>query len=87
MRKPENLIVSATTYVEVTLAQQELLNLITPVEAETFADALRSIHENGTYFVDEDLIDPSASLNTHLLLEVIQKIQKEFEFNNAMKVA
>jgi len=87
MRNPENLIVSVTTFVEVTLAQQELLDLIKPVEAETFADSLRAIHKNGTYYVDKDLINPSASFHTHLLLEVLQKIQKEFEFNNAMKIA
>jgi len=87
MSHPENLIVTATTFVEVTLAQKELLNLINPVEAETFATALRRIHENGTYHVDKDIINSSASYNTHLLLEVIQKIQKEFEFNKAMKIA
>lgn len=61
----------------VTPAQKELLQLITPHEAEDIYQSLKKVHYLGTYCIDNDMADLFASGSVHDLLDAIQKIAFE----------
>ncbi len=63
--------------VELTLAQKELLQLLQHSEVENYFESLKKVHYLGTYLIDPELVDISASGYVHQLLDVIQKITLE----------
>jgi len=58
----------------VTPAQKELLNLLRHSEVEDYFESLKKAYYLGTYLIDSELVDISASGYVHQLLDVIQKI-------------
>jgi len=58
----------------ITTAQKELLNLLQHSEVEDYFDSLKKVHYLGTYLIDSELVDISASGYVHQLLDVMQKI-------------
>ncbi len=64
-------------YSNLTLAQKELLNLLQHKEAADFFDSLKKVHYLGTYCVEKDMVELSASQYVHELLFAIQKIAIE----------
>lgn len=81
----ENKFVTTTSMVEVTSAQQKLLQLITLTEAEDFANSLKAIHFLGTYCVSNEMADLPSSHYTHILLDAIQEIAQENFIKNLKK--
>lgn len=63
--------------IELTPAQEELLKLLQHSEVEDYFESLKKVHYLGTYLIDSELVDISASGYVHQLLDVIQKIVLE----------
>ncbi len=64
-------------YSNLTVAQKELLNLLQHKEATDYFNSLKKVHYLGTYCVEMDMVELSASRYVHDLLYVIQKIAIE----------
>jgi len=58
----------------ITQAQKELLNLLQHSEVDEYFESLKKVHYLGTYLIDSELVEPSASGYVHQLLDAIQKI-------------
>ena len=63
--------------IQVTKAQKELLDLLNDKEVNDYFTSLKTVHYLGTYYVNNDLVDLSASRYVHDLLDAIQKIIKK----------
>ena len=63
--------------VELTQAQKELLNLLQHSEVKEYFESLKTVHYLGTYLINSELADLSASGYVHQLLDAIQKITME----------
>lgn len=80
----ENEFVTGTTCVQVTPAQQKLLELLTPSNAEDYLNSLTAIHELATYFVcDKDLVNLRASYQAQILINYLQELTKEQSLKTA----
>ncbi len=64
-------------YVELTPAQIELIELIKHSEVKYYYTSLEKVHYSGTYLVNSELADLSASAYVHQLIDVFQKIVVE----------
>ncbi len=69
----------AMKYSNLTPAQIELLNLLQHKEATDYFDSLKKVHYLGTYCVETDMVELSASQYVHELLFAIQKIAIEYD--------
>ncbi len=63
--------------IEVTPAQKELLEILTHKDAQDYFESLKKVHYLGTYFVENEIVELSASRIVHDLLDAIQKIAIE----------
>jgi len=70
-------IVMKTYKVEITHAQKELLNLLNHREAKDYFESIRKVHYLGTYCIESDMVELSASSQVHDLLDIIQEISIE----------
>ena len=66
-------------YSDLTQAQKELLNLLQHKEAADFFYSLKKVYYLGTYCVEKDMIELSASQYVHELLFAIQNIAIEYD--------
>ena len=67
-----------TNNVSLTPAQLQLLELVDHLNAADFAEALKEVHELGTYYVNEkDLVNLSASRQVHWLYDAVFAIALE----------
>ena len=64
--------------VSLTPAQLRLLDLVDHLNAADFAEALKEVHELGTYYVSsKDLVNLSASRQVHWLYDAVFAIALE----------
>ena len=63
--------------VEVTLAQKELLELLSHKEVRVYFEALKTVHYLATYSVGVEKVELWASRDVHNLLDALQKIVME----------
>ena len=82
MDKKNKFVTKDTVCVQVTPAQQKLLQFITPIEAEDIYNSLKKVHYLGTYCVDTEMAELSSSRYVHELLDAIQQIVNETFINN-----
>jgi hypothetical protein len=62
---------------KLTKAQSELIELLNHKEINDYFEALKMIHYLGTYCVESEIVELSASRLVHDLLDVLQKISLE----------
>jgi len=74
--------VANTVCVQVTPAQQKLLQLVTPVEAEDYFKSLKAVHYLGTYCIGADMADLPASGLVHQLIDALNDIVIEKLISN-----
>lgn len=82
MSNTKNFVTNNTVCVRVTPAQQKLLQLITPVEAQDFYKSLKNVHYLGTYCVENSMVELCKAGYVHQLLDAIQAISQEHFINN-----
>ena len=62
---------------ELTPAQVKLLELVDHLNAADIAEALKEVHELGTYYPDKDLVNLQASRQVHWLYDAIFALAME----------
>lgn len=77
MKKNNTFVANNTVRVDVTPAQQKLLELITPSESITYYKSLKVVHENSLFNLIDGMEDLQASFSTQLLLDAIHRIYSE----------
>lgn len=62
-----------------TPAQLNLLQYLDHLNAAEIAEALKEVHELGTYYPDKDLVNLSASRQVHWLYDLVFALAAEYE--------
>ena len=63
--------------IQLSPAQLRLLDLLNHLNALDFANALKEVHELGTYFPNKDLVNLSASHQVQQLIDAVYAIEIE----------
>jgi hypothetical protein len=82
MSNKKSIVTEGTVCIQVTPAQQKLLQLISHTEAEDYFNSLKSVHYLGTYCVNKDMVELWQNGYVHNLLDVIQEIKQEHFITN-----
>jgi len=77
MQSRKENVTPQTECLKVTSAQKELLNLLNHQEVKGYFLSLKKVHYLGTYCIQSDMVELSASSYVHNLMDAIQKIHSE----------
>jgi len=77
MSNEKKFVTKNTIGIQVTPAQQHLLQLISHIESEDIYTSLKTVHYLGTYCADKEMVDLQHSATVHTLLDAIHDIKQE----------
>ena len=62
---------------KLTSAQKKLIGLLNHRDVADYFESLKKVHQLATYCVDQDMIEPKASSDTHELMDILQLLSLE----------